>query len=212
MKTSENIGQALALYAHLGDMLAPEMSMALNRAAFGVRTDVNRKLAAQTNLTQDEIDEFCKWTFHRSKEDDLVAHAIIKGKRIPLEELSPSPSTIMGGKTSGGVTVNLLGKSGTFKHAFIGKIFGDAPRRSRVWLRQSHKTPKVDYVEKYNAKKRRREKIWIKHRFPVANMTARSIPQVADDAEVVESVIKGADKRVSKQFVHRVHRLVEDYS
>ncbi len=211
MKVFENIGQALAMYAHLGDKLAPEMSMALNRAAFGVRTDVKRYLAAKTKLTQNQIDELSDWSFRSSKQSNLEAQAIFEGKYIPLEKLAPSPSSTMGGKTSGGVTVNLLGKPGIFRHGFVGEVFGYAPRRRRVWIRQPHKTPTTDYIEMYSARKKRREKIWIKHRFPVANMTTRSLPQVADDADTVEVVVDGANKRVYTQFEHRIQRLLKDY-
>lgn len=200
LKFFDNFGQAMQVYGELGDRLAPEMSMALNRAAVGIKTDVTRQVATTRQIKRAELRD---WKIHKSSPADLRTESILGGKRLGLEKFKPRPSGVMTGRTSGGVTVNLGGKTVQFRHAFTGQIWDAAPK---VFERNRDKRPKQDYYLKAGKKKR------LIGRFPLSRLAFITVPQMADDDDVVEVVIAKAEERFLAQFDHVVNRLVERFA
>lgn len=189
LKVVSNIDEALQLCQELGSAVAPEMARSLNRVAHGVRTDVTRQIAKTREIARDELKN---WSFRSATPENLEAQAIILGKRLGMEKFNPSPNQFMGGKTTGGVTVSLFGKSQQFRHAFMGLKTG---------------TPRVLQRDKsFNPKSRNKDP-----RFRLKNITAPAVPQMADDKDVVEVVESGAEHRYLQQFDNQINRLLEDF-
>lgn len=132
----------------------------------------------------------------------MEALAVIAGKRLPLENFKTSPSSVMEGKTTGGVSVLLAGKSIPFRHAFRHNPYSG---EIQVLERKRGARPKVDWIIKKGKKK------WIKGRFPLNRMYFVSVSQMADDDDVVDIAVRNAQGRFLSQFDHVVDRLLEGY-
>ncbi|MCD8139320.1 MAG: hypothetical protein LUE17_06010 [Planctomycetaceae bacterium] len=144
------------------------------------------------------------WAFQNARAGSMEAKAIVKGQRLGLEKFHPGPSQKMQGHThfKNGVLVNLLGNAVRFRHAFINDIYSP---ELIVWQRKRGATPKVKKYVKNGVVKH------MKGRFPVSKLTFVAVPQMADDDDVVEIVVKNAEERYLKQLDHLVDRLVKDF-
>lgn len=199
-KVFNNLEEALQLYAELGDKLEPEMAMASNRAMRGVKTDVTKQIAKTRGVKRSELKD---WKFRNARPGDMEALAVIAGKRLPVDMFGPSPSSVMTGRTSGGVSVSLAGKSVIFRHAFVGRVYDAQPQ---VLQRKPGATPKQDFYVKAGERKR------LKGRFPLNRLFFVSVAQMADDDDVVDIVVKNAQGRVLSQFDHLIDRLLKGYA
>lgn len=189
--------EAQILLATFGDRLAPEFSDALNRAAVGVKTDTARSMQREFNVPQqqtrenDEGDD--RWKIQKSSPDQLEATATVFGPRRSLFEVGdPSPATMMTGKTTGGVSVNIRGQRHNLPTAFVS-------------ARKGITTPEGVYSS-YNKKYTKRLP---NHGY--RKLTTESIPQMVDEPEIVEPNIKGINERFVKRFDQQINRLLTDY-
>ena len=205
LKVFDNLEQAMQLYAELGDKLAPEMSMALNRAARGVKTDVSRYIVSQRGIKRDEVKD---WKFQNAKPGDFESLAVIRGRRLGLENFGPNPNKPMEGTTSGGVTVNIMGKSTQFRHAFAHDLWSKKYRQTVggqgdifIMQRKRGARPK----RHYDSRGRR-----LIGRFPLYKLTAVSVPQIADDDDVVDMAVRSVGGRFLSQFDHLIDRLIKE--
>ena len=198
LKVFDNLAEAIALYQQLGDKLEPDMAMALNRTSRGVKTD-ETKLVSQRGIQRSELQD---WSFRNARPGDLESQAVVRGRHLGLEKFGPDPSRKMEGQTKGGVSVNLMGKTVQFKHAFLGGIYG---KELKVWQRKQGANPKVETYTKGG------KTVRLKGRFPVNRLTFVSVPQIADDDDIVDIVVQNAEGRFLKQFDHLVNRLVENF-
>ncbi len=214
LKVFSNADEALAFFGKMDYLLAPEVSMSLNRATHAVRTAVRRRLVKRSGgaIERAEMgnDSF---TVKTAKPADLEANATITGKRLPMEKFVTSPMKVMGGRTKGGVQVNLNGQAVSLKKAFLGRI----PRGSelQVWQRNV----KVGDIKNSGRGKMedvalgggwihsRTQEYQLKGRFPVAHLTFMAIPQIAEQEDVVEYVVDTAQAAFIKQFDHQMDRI-----
>ncbi|MCD8349575.1 MAG: hypothetical protein LUC93_03085 [Planctomycetaceae bacterium] len=201
LKVIGNLVQAIALCQQLGATIEPEIAKSLNRASHGVKTDVVRTVAKK-GIKREELSD---WSFQSARPGSVNAKAIIRGQRLGLEKFSPSPFTKMQGHTPNrsGVTVKLLDKPVTFRHAFVNDIY---TADLAIWQRKRGATPKVKFYEKGGVRKR------LKGRFPLTKLTFLAVPQMADDDDVLEIVVKNAEERYLKQLDHLLDKLTKDFS
>lgn len=209
LKVFDNFEQAMQFYVSMGDKLEPEMAMALNQAAQSVKSGVNKHIVSRKGISRDEVKD---WTFRKARPGDLESLAIISGKRLGLEKFNPDPKKPMEGRTTGGVTVNIMGKRVPIRHAFVHDLWSKKYRDLVggggdffVMLRKKGARPKQSYVMQGNEKKR------LIGRFPMFRLTAVSVPQIADDDDSVEIAIRSAGRRFLSQFDHLVDRLMKEY-
>lgn len=191
LKVFSNYADAVAFCAGLGDKLAPEMSKALNRALAGIKTDAIRSMVKDHGVEQSEAKE--DWNILRSSSRNLEGKTTVYGTRPGLEAFSPNPAGPMMGVTTGGVTVNIRGTVARLPKAFMG-------------LKTTNPTRVLRREKGDNPKSRNKEK-----RYRLNHLTARSIPQVADDEDVTDTVVAGAEKRFVKQLDHLVDRLIQEH-
>lgn len=189
LKCFENFEEAMQLYATLGAALEPEMAMALNSAAKGVETDVMKQLSVK-GIERDLVED---WDFRKAKPGDLESQAVIAGKRLGLENFDPTPNKFMGGVTKGGVSVNILGKREQFRHTFMG-------------LKTTNPVRVLEREKEFNPRSKNKDP-----RFRLSHLTLVSVPQVADNDDVVKIVVQNAGKRYLKRFDHVIDRLLEQY-
>ena len=223
LKVFDNLEQAISFFHGLGDALEPEMAKSLNAAARGIKTDVTKRLASQRGISRDELKG---WDFRYARPGDLESQAVVSGQRLGLEKFAPNPSTVMHGRTSGGVKVDLMGKSVQFRHAFMGlkkdqkgglKVFERDRKHLSVASIPEHASPEAVRVRRKRLRPAPRDYYgnsefispsdW---NYKLHRLTAVSVPQMADDDDVVEVVIQNLGGRLLKQFDHLVGRLIED--
>lgn len=202
---TNNIEMIQRQLSTLDEKLRPEISKSLNRANHGVKTDTTRQIARTRSLKK-SAPEINDWGFHDSTPDDLEAKAVIMGRRIGAEKYMKSGDlNKMEGKTSGGVTVNMLGKSVHFRHGFSHDVHAN-----EMLIRQrktgARRTVGARVLPKVDPKSGKR----LHGRFPLKHLTTISAPQMADDDDVSEFVAKGAAERYQKQFNHQLNRLLEE--
>ena len=186
--SSVRYGFVQHLLLTLGDKLKPEIAEAANRAAAGVRTDGKRLIAQQyPPLSQSEVADAVTLVRAHKGDDDPTAQSIFKGPRLPLYKFSPRPSSIMGGKTSGGVTALVSGKNVQFRHAFIANL-GYGPQ---VFQRKPGG-----------------------ERFELYKMMVNAIPQMVEDnphgGRIPKAMASGAEERFMKRFEQQVDRLLKE--
>lgn len=191
LKVFENLGQAMALYEELGDKLAPDMAKALNRAAHGVKTDVSRVIPATRGVSKEEVKD---WKFKTAKPDDIEAFATIAGKRLGMESFIASPRPWSPTPAKGGLSIDFLGRSHRFRHAFMGLKTTDPVR---VLERETGDNPKSKNKDP---------------RYRLKHLTTVAVPQMADDDDVVAIVSQKAAERFLKQFDHLMDRLIKDFA
>lgn len=204
---TSNIEMIQRQLSTLDEKLRPEISKSLNRANHGVKTDAKRQIARTRNLkhTSPEMDD---WGFYDSTPDDLEAKAVIMGRRIGLEKfMKPGDLGKMEGRTSGGVTVNMLGKSVHFRHGFAHDVHANEIliRQRKVGARRTVGARVLPKVDPKSGKR-------LHGRFPLKHLKTISAPQMADDDDVTKVVAAGAAKRYQKQFDHQLKRLLEEYA
>lgn len=198
LKVFDNLEDAVKFCLGMGDgRLDPDIAKAMNRAMRGVRTDVNREIVSSRGIRRSELKD---WKFRNAKPGDLESLAVISGRRLGLEKFSPSPSRVMeGNRNGGGVSVNIMGKQVHLRHAFMHDFrSGDL----QVLQRKKGARPKTDYDDSGRR---------LKGRFPVYHPTAVSVPQIADDDDIVEVAVKSTGGRFLDQFDHLIERLIREY-
>ena len=103
-----------------GKKLQAVIADASNRAAAGARTDGKRLIKQGWGLPVGEVASYIK--LNRASQDGEGASAVFTSGQFPLQRFKPKPSAPMGGRTEGGVKVNLAGRSVNLKHAFIARM------------------------------------------------------------------------------------------
>ena len=191
LKFFSDFEDAISFCHELGDQVAPEISKALNRALAGIKTDAIRKIVKDHGVAREEAK--LGWDIFRSSPGNLEGTMASSGKRPGLEAFDPNPRTPMLGVTTGGVTINIRGTSVHLPKAFMGLKTTDP---TRVLRRAKSKNP-----ESRNNNSRYR----------LRHLTARAIPQIVDDDDVVKIATQGAEKRFVKQFDHLIGRLIQDH-
>lgn len=74
------------------------------------------------NVQKDLVKQAWKVRKAKSGDPNPTAEAVVKGGMIGLYKFAPDPSAIMGGKTSGGVSVLIDGAKHQFKNAFVAQM------------------------------------------------------------------------------------------
>lgn len=199
----------------LGGRISPDMAKTLNQMARGVKISVGKQIAKLTGLKMGDLPKkYAKWHLYAATSADLTASHVVSSERLPMEYFSPSPSGVMGGKTSGGVTVNLLGKTVSLKHSFMGQIYSGT---TKVWARASTMNKKF---KKKNKQQRELpvfdraidgKKRYIKSRFPVTPRTFMSVAQLAERPEIKEYLTNSAELEFVKKFDRNLQRLLKEY-
>ncbi|MDR1744482.1 MAG: hypothetical protein LBS30_01875 [Planctomycetota bacterium] len=199
LKVFENLAEAIEMCAQMGDLLEPEISKALNRASHGIRTDVTRQLVKTRGINRSEAND---WTFKSAQPGDLEALAVIKGGRRGLEKFVNKGDLrrMEGSNNKGGVNFQLAGKTIHLRRAFIHDVYS-----GELQVRQ--RKPGARNLPKYSDTGKR---LW--GRFPLYHLAAVSVPQMADDKDVVDIAVRSIGGRYLSQFDHLVNRLVEEHS
>jgi hypothetical protein len=167
------------------DSLSPQkikkaVAEAAKRAADGAKTDGKRLIAGKyTPLKQAEIGAGISVA---RGEDEAAALAVFRGARLPLDLFAPRPSSIMGGKTTGGVSVLIGGARVPFHHAFNANVGGGV----HVYQRQGQGAD--------------RQKL--------RKMTTLALAQMplANDGAIASEIEAGIIERFEKRFWQQIER------
>lgn len=215
LKIFSNLPEAMTFCQKLGDYMNTDISKSLNRAAFGLRTDAKRQVVARRGVKGSKID-VKNWGILKSTPQNLTSGTIIKGGRIGFDELKHKVNKTRkkkGAQKGAGITVPINGKQIRFRHAFSDDIYSDAVK---VWNRvlpnsksnrKKTRRPMPDYYTNKKGEEKR-----LRGRFPVASLATVSIPQMADDDDIVEEVASGAHDRFLKQLDHLVDQRVKGFN
>lgn len=215
LKIFKNLPEAIAFCQKLGDYMNADISKSLNRAAFGLRTDAKRQIVARRGVKGSNVDTK-KWGIVKATPQKLMSGTVIKGRRIGFDELKLKVNKTRrkkGVQKGAGITVPISGKQVRFRHAFSDDIYSDTVK---VWNRvlpnsknnrKKARRPMPDYYTNRKGEEKR-----LKGRFPVANLATVSIPQMADDDDIVEEVASGAHDRFLKQLDHLVDQRVKGFN
>jgi len=98
------------------------METAINKATQRIRYLVKKETPNKWGITKEEMKDFRLKRAMRSH-GELMAAAILRGSNIPLFRFqNVTPRTPMTGKTKGGVSVMIGGKSQRFENSFVAKM------------------------------------------------------------------------------------------
>lgn len=198
MKVFSNIEEAIGLCMAMQKELAPEISKSLNRAVHGIKTDVSRAIVSRHGIKRSEVKD---WTPKYANPNELEAEMTVAGKRLGLEKFVKSKLKRMeGGQNKGGVTIDYMGKSVHLPKAFTHDVHTGTMRV----LRREKGARNLPRESTRNGKR-----LW--GRFPLSRLTAKSVPQHADDDDIVDVAVSGAEARFLQQFDHLVGRLMEEH-
>lgn len=108
--------------AEMPERLNDVITEASNKAITRLKAVGVKALPEHWNIPKEQVKD--KWSTTRAKAGDEAptAFATVKSGMVGLFQFTPHPSAIMGGKTTGGVSVMIGGKSEQFKHAFVAQM------------------------------------------------------------------------------------------
>jgi hypothetical protein len=95
---------------------------AINKAAARIRYLVKRETPNQWGINKNEMKGF-KLRRALKRQGDLTALVVLRGSNVPLFRfLNVTPRNIMGGQTTGGVSVMIANQSHKFRSAFVAQM------------------------------------------------------------------------------------------
>lgn len=192
--------KACEMLGKFGNNLGHEVADGLNAAGNGVKKDIIDGIAQHYGVSRDVAAKATRreqkrgvkrWRRLKADYDKLESTTIVEGLNLPLYEMGAAPTGKMVPKTTGGVSVTLKGRRHNFPHAFV--------------------TDRYGYLGVYG---RRRDKKYYnrdRQRFehPIKQLTTESLPQMADDDKIVESIAEKATKRFVEKFDKSVKKLLK---
>lgn len=221
LKMASNIDELFGFYANFADVLEPEMAMSVNRFASTMGAHMRRHiLKTRAGFTKDDIEEFADWKItKKARPNDLEAEMVIKGKKIPLIRFISETQNkkMQGSDNKGGVEFTLFGRTHRHPKAFVNNVYGSTQVHLRKHRNESVNTkpkrtrgPMSKYASGSDKTADKDDKRLI-GRFPLFNLQTVSIPQIADDDDVVGFALVGAERQFIKQLDHTISRMAEGF-
>jgi len=169
-----NKGVVSQLLRRMPDKFDDIVITSANKAISAYRSEVKSKTTKEWSVAKSQLSDF-KITRANKRSGGIAALAQLRGKRIPLYEMGANPSSIMGGKTTGGVSVLIAGKRHRFKHAFVADING-----------------KFGVYERKGS-----------DRFPVKMLTTASVPQMvtSQNTKLMPQFVEKAQKVFNETII-----------
>jgi len=191
MVDTRNFEQARRVLETLGvDVLEKAIVDAANRAAKGgAFTGGKRLLKKQYAVKAEDVKDAFRLVPARrggQQMNPIQALGMFAGRPQPLFNFSPRPQTVMGGKTSGGVSALVSGQRHRFRHSFIAEM---GSGHKGVFQRRGQE------------------------RLPIEELYVLSIPQMVEDQKhggaISKEIQADMQKRFEERFVDNCNRLLE---
>jgi len=100
-----------------------DVTMEAANAAASIVKRGGYKLVPETwNVPKEMVKDTMKTIRAKAGDESPTAIVTVKSGNIPLFKFTPDPSSIMGGKTTGGVSVLLGGRRAQFPNAFVAEM------------------------------------------------------------------------------------------
>ena len=181
-----------------GSALKKELAVGITAAASGMKADTTKELKKQYQV--DVAKSTAKYSRDKATASKLESTLTIRGRMEPVFKLGqPTPSRVMGGKTSGGVSVMIKGQRKTYPSAFVARMTEGFYKKERLrgtkYFGQAVRGGAVDHIGVF---KRKEEK----GRLPIKEIYEPSIPQQTEDEPIIEPAIN----KVLPKMINGVHR------
>ncbi len=171
---------------------------AMERGLTAGKKVFNKQIKDTYNITTTAISKHSEFKYNKvtMSEDGLIGSIEYSGFPIPLYKFKVSPSKPTFGKKQVNVSVK-RGNMGTSKHAFVAQM-------------QSGHLGVFNRTDKYSEKQRNQIK-QTKHNQMIEERYGPSIPKMAGNAVVLESVEKRVNEVINQRIDHEIERLLNKY-
>lgn len=116
------------------DRINDVIVVSLNKAISAYRSETKKKTPKEWDAPKNEFADFK--VKRANKRGEMSAAAILRGKRISLYRMSANPRSVMGGKTTGGVSILIAGTRHSLKSAFVANMKGNIGVFERIGKRR----------------------------------------------------------------------------
>lgn len=202
LKMASNVEELFEFYGKFQDALQPEMAMAVNRFAHTMNAHMRRHiLKTRLGIVKEDFD---RWKIaKRARPTDLEAEMVVEGRNIPLVRFVDESKikNMEGSDNQGGVEFNLFGETHQHPKAFISDAYTG---KHRVLFRKRYMRGAPRKIPKFSSDGKR---LW--GRAPMFHLHTVSVPQIADDDDVVGFALVGAKEQFIKQLDHTISRMAE---
>ena len=192
---AQQMGAAQKILEQMGRQANPIIARVLNRAITGVRTDITKNVRSVYNVKAQKVRRAV--SLDRASKQKLQARADIRSERISLLHFGARPSSASARAPRGGVSVHV--KTGRYRipGTFIPRlpgggtgVFWRVPGRHMSLRLTAGRSPS-------------------KHTQAIEKLTGPSVPQMAENDNVLQGVQQGAVERVQKNLNHEIDRYLE---
>lgn len=189
---AQQMGAAQKILEQMGRQANPIIARVLNRAITGVRTDITKNVRSVYNVKAQKVRRSI--SLDRASKQKLFARADIRSERISLLHFGARPSSASARAPRGGVSVHVKAARqripGTFIPSLPGGgtgVFWRVPGRHTTKRLTGGRSPS-------------------KHTQAIQKLTGPSVPQMAENNNVLQGVQQGAVDRVQKNLNHEIDR------
>lgn len=195
IEVSEETTERLSIIlAGIEDADQKVLKPALDRGLTAGKTAFNKQIKEVYNITTTAINEHSKVGYNKvvMEEDELIGSIKFAGTVIPLYKFKVSPKTPTYGKKKVSVSVK-KGSTGESRRAFIAQM-------------QSGHLGVFNRIDDYS-KKQRNQRNKTKHNQMIEERLGPSIPRMAENAVVLQTVEDRVNEVINKRIQHELERL-----